>query len=151
MMGHQIECHQSCLITDHHTFAQEEYTLQRGYLSRDEVPPVTSHNWWEDTTSKKSHFKDLQAVMARLRSLITPSLISPRTKSIGVPTIRLPAVNMFKLHPHQQPTHSCYPQPIKLISQRQLTTEHGTYDNQSPNKASLTDTGTPKGVRLHWS
>ena len=36
-----------------------------------------------------------------LRSLIGPSLISPRTKLIGVPTIGLPAVITLKIPPNQ--------------------------------------------------
>ena len=46
--------------------------------------------------------KGLRTVMARLRSLIRPSLISPRAKLIGVPTIRLPAVITLKIPPNQQ-------------------------------------------------
>ena len=42
--------------------------------------------------------------MARLRSLIRPSLISPRTKLIGVPTIGLPAVIMLKIPLNQGET-----------------------------------------------
>ena len=49
-----------------------------------------------------SHSKGLRTVMARLRSLIRPSLISPWTKLIGVPTIRLPAVITLKIPPNQQ-------------------------------------------------
>ena len=36
-----------------------------------------------------------------LRTSIRPSLISPRTKLIGVPTIRLPAVIMLKIFLNQ--------------------------------------------------
>ena len=49
-----------------------------------------------------SHSKGLRTVMARLRSLIRPCLISPRTKLIGVPTIGLPAVITLKIPPNQQ-------------------------------------------------
>ena len=44
-----------------------------------------------------SHSKGLRTVMARLRSLIGPSLISPRTKLTGVPTNGLQAVIMLKI------------------------------------------------------
>ena len=49
-----------------------------------------------------SHSKSLRTVMARLRSLIRPSLISPWTKLIGVPTIGLPAVITLKIPLNQQ-------------------------------------------------
>ena len=49
-----------------------------------------------------SHSKGLRTVMARLRSLSRPSLICPRTKLIGVPTIRLPAVITLKIPLNQQ-------------------------------------------------
>ena len=44
--------------------------------------------------------------MARLSSLIRPSLISPRTKLIEVLTIRLPAAIMLITHLNQQSTGS---------------------------------------------
>ena len=50
------------------------------------------------------------AFLFRLRSLIRPSVISPQSKLIGVPTIRLPAVIMLKTSLNQQSTHSYYPQ-----------------------------------------
>ena len=50
--------------------------------------------------------------MARLRSLIRPSLISPWTKLIGVPTNELPAVIMLKISLNQQSTRSQYPHSI---------------------------------------
>ena len=46
--------------------------------------------------------------MARLRSLIGPSLISPQTKLIGVPTNGLQAVITLKIPLNQQSTHSYY-------------------------------------------
>ena len=46
--------------------------------------------------------------MAELRSLIRPSLISPRNKLIGVPTIGLPAVITLKIPLiNFYPTHAC--------------------------------------------
>ena len=51
-------------------------------------------------------------LLARLRSLIRPSVISSQSKLIGVPTIRLPAVIMLKIPLNQQSTHSYYPQTI---------------------------------------
>ena len=45
--------------------------------------------------------------MAELRSLIRPSLISPQTKLIGVPTIRLPAVIMLKIPLNHFLSHTC--------------------------------------------
>ena len=44
----------------------------------------------------------------RLRSSIGPSLISPRTKLIGAPTIGLPAVITLKIPLNQQSTRSYY-------------------------------------------
>ena len=56
-----------------------------------------------------SHSKGLWTVMASLRSLIRPSLISPQTKLIGVPTNGLPAVTTLKILLNQQSTRSYYP------------------------------------------
>ena len=52
-----------------------------------------------------SHFKGLQTVMARLRSLIRPSVISPQTKANGVSTIGLSTMITLKIHLNQH--YSC--------------------------------------------
>ena len=52
--------------------------------------------------------------MARLRSLIRPSLSSPRTKLIGVPTNGLPAVITLEIPLTQQSTCSYYPHSIDI-------------------------------------
>ena len=56
-----------------------------------------------------SHSKGLWTVVASLRSLIRPSLISSRTKLIGVPTNGLPAVTKLEILLNQQSTRSYYP------------------------------------------
>ena len=50
--------------------------------------------------------------MARLRSLIRPSVISPWTKLVGVPTNEHPAVITLKITLNQQLTLSYYPRSI---------------------------------------
>ena len=67
---------------------------------------------WAAQVITFSHFKGLQMVMTSFRSLIRPSLISPRTKLIGVLTIGLPAVITLKIPLNQQSARSYYPHSI---------------------------------------
>ena len=64
---------------------------------------------WAAQVITFSHFKGLQMVMTSFRSLIRPSLISPRIKLIGVPNIRFPAVITLKI---QQSAHNYHPHTI---------------------------------------
>ena len=60
-----------------------------------DLKPLLSIDLWNGW--KRDSTDSLRTVMARLRSLIRPSLISPQTNLIGVLTIGLPAVIMVKI------------------------------------------------------